>query len=419
MFEMTRKARSKKRTSGLGSIVERDGRFYLRISINGKIIQRGIFDPSSGLRAETRTQAERLASVMATDLRSGGKLGLYDQTHEENARVTISEINEKYLEAFGPRWNRLRRSNWDHFMEAASESFTFADEVDHASLGRHAQRRLSTPKERGGGQRSPAAVNRELAALKRLFTWGYQVGMIEKNPFSGFSLLKEPKSRDRILSHEEIARLLSALDDPAFSHIRLIVRVAITTGMRRSEILGLKWAGPGAGNHENIVDLRRGYFFLQKTKSRPRQIPIPEIIKKELTEHAAAAAGSLYSCYVFPSPADPSKPIGEIKKSFASLLKKAGIQGVKFHDLRHCAASEWVAAGIDIHAVKELLGHASITTTERYLTSRSESKMTAMDITGKILSLSGGGSEGTAKPDGKTVGKRGARRPKSSRESDK
>ena len=69
-------------------------------------------------------------------------------------------------------------------------------------------------------------------------------------------------------------------------------------------------------------------------------------------------------------------------------MKEANIQACRFHDLRHCAASGWVEAGVDIRTVQELLGHASITTTQRYLTSLAESKQKAVeDISDSIFNL--------------------------------
>lgn len=67
-------------------------------------------------------------------------------------------------------------------------------------------------------------------------------------------------------------------------------------------------------------------------------------------------------------------------------MKEAKIEACRFHDLRHVAASGWVGNGVDIRTVQELLGHASITTTQRYLTSLAESKQKAVDgIAAKIL----------------------------------
>ncbi|MFB3789625.1 MAG: tyrosine-type recombinase/integrase [bacterium] len=365
---MVRKA--KKRSHGTGSIIKRGDCWLLRISAGGKIVQRSIKDPYTGLRARTKSEAEKLASPMIADILSGGKLGLY-QT--KPATVSLAELNEAYMEAFAGLWrDSKRRTNWIHYIGEAMRSFKTVADITHEGLGKHVQKRLATPTWRGN-PRSPANVNRELAALKRLLNWALFSGRIEKNPMTGFPMLKEPHSRERILSPAEIARLLEALKQPAYSHIRLIVLIAMATGMRRSEILNLKWAGSRTAKTDNAVNLEEGVFDLQRTKHGKRKVPIPAILKAEL------AALPRVSDYVFPSPVDTTKPISEIKKSFASLMREARIEACRFHDLRHVAASGWVGNGVDIRTVQELLGHASITTTQRYLTSLAESKRKAVE----------------------------------------
>jgi len=284
------------------------------------------------------------------------------------------------MESFAGLWrDSKRRTNWIHYIGEAMRSFKTVSDITHEGLGKHVQKRLATPTWRGV-KRSPANVNRELAALKRLLNWGVQTGRLPKNPMTGFPLLKEPHSRERILSQEEIARLLEVLKQPAFAHIRLIVLIAITTGMRRGEIFSLKWAGPQTAKTDNMVNLDEGVFDLQRTKAGRRKVPIPSILKAEL------AALPRVSNYVFPSPVDTTKPISDIKKSFRALMREARIEGCRFHDLRHVAASGWVEGGVDIKTVQELLGHTSIITTQRYLTSLAESKQKAVDgIAAKIL----------------------------------
>ncbi|HPP01566.1 MAG TPA: site-specific integrase [bacterium] len=365
----------KKRAHGTGSLIRRGNSWLLRILVNGKIIQRTIRDPYTGLRAHTKAEAERLASAMRVELFSNGKAGLY----ERDQTVSLGELNQAYLESYAERWTRKRKVNWLYAIEQAMRFFKTVDEITHERLGDFVQKRLATPTFRGD-PRTPAAVNRELECLRRLLNWGVQTGRLPKNPMKGFSLLKTPFSRDRILSREELERLIQALDKPAFAHIRLIVLIAVTTGMRRGEIFSLKWAGPQTAKTDNMVNLDEGVFDLQRTKAGRRKVPIPSILKAEL------AALPRVSNYVFPSPVDTTKPISDIKKSFRALMQEARIEGCRFHDLRHVAASGWVEGGVDIKTVQELLGHTSIITTQRYLTSLAESKQKAVDgIAAKIL----------------------------------
>lgn len=405
----------------MGCIIERDGRFYLRIRIDGKIIQRGIHDPANGRRAETRAQAERLGAIMAADLTSGGKIGLFETSEKKRHRVTIAEVNEKYLEAFASRWDRARRGDWDDFMQIIQGTFAYVDEINHASLGKHVQKRLSTPKERGGGQRTPARINRELSAIKRLLNWAHQTGLIEKNPFIGFPLLREDNRRERILSPDETRRLLSAIRDSP-QPIRGIVAIALYGGLRKGEILSLKWsdqAEPG----DNALDLKNGKIDLQRTKSGQRRtIDIPGPLQHEIQ----LIPRTDESPWVFPSRDDPAQPLGEFRKSLAALLKKAGIVGFRFHDFRHSAASNLLRSGADIETVRRILGHADISTTAKYLESHREDRQSALEAAADMLGAMGsmGGDaadqQPSRQPDGATNSKQSGkpdrpriRRPKS------
>ena len=116
--------------------------------------------------------------------------------------------------------------------------------------------------------RKEASVNREMACLHHLFAKAVEWDMMEQNPFERGQclLLKENNKRLRYLTEEEIRRLLDSCKD----HIREIVECALNTGMRRGEILNLKWS-----------QIRNGFIYLQKTKTNiARQIPINDDLQR-------------------------------------------------------------------------------------------------------------------------------------------
>ena len=84
------------------------------------------------------------------------------------------------------------------------------------------------------------------------------------------------------------------------------------------------------------------------------------------------------NAFVFENP-DTGKPYVDIKRSFSTACKRAGIEDLRFHDLRHTFASRLVKRGADLIIVKELLGHASVTTTQRYTHSQAEEKLRAVE----------------------------------------
>jgi integrase len=108
------------------------------------------------------------------------------------------------------------------------------------------------------------------------------------------------------------------------------VEVALLTGMRRSELLGLKWE-----------QIRNGFIYLTETKGgKARQIPINDRLE--------------------------GRRFYEVKRSFVSACRRAGIEDFRFHDLRHTFASRLVMKGASLKAVQELLGHADLKMTMRY-----------------------------------------------------
>ena len=163
--------------------------------------------------------------------------------------------------------------------------------------------------------------------------------------------------RQRVLSVEEEERLLTESPEP----LRTILILLLHTGMRKGELLNLKW---------QEIDSEKKQVILEQTKSgRRRVIPLNELAWKTLcTLCTLGTEGS----NIFPH--------RNIRKGFLSACKRAGIEGLRMHDLRHTFASRLVAKGVDIVTVKELLGHASIGMTMRYSHSDLTQKVKAVNL---------------------------------------
>lgn len=211
---------------------------------------------------------------------------------------------------------------------------------------------------------SPATVNRELACLKSIFNKAIGWGKVEDNPVRKVKLFRENNRRLRYLEKEEIKKLLSNCSE----HLKPIVILALNTGMRKGEILGLKW-------HD--VDFRRDIIYLLDTKNgEKREIPMNEQVKTALIKVRKHPD----SPYIFCS--KDGKPYGDVKKSFFTALKKSDIINFHFHDLRHTFASHLVMLGVDLNTVRELMGHKSIEMTLRYSHLSPDHKKRAADILG-------------------------------------
>jgi integrase len=184
---------------------------------------------------------------------------------------------------------------------------------------------------------------------------------VDSNPVAKIPMEKEPQGRVRFLNDEEFDRLCDACPE----WLRPIVLTARHTGMRKENILSLKW---------NQVDLFRRVITLEHTKNDERlSIPINDTLM-ELFKRLSKVR-HIKSQFVFFHPNAKRKSAKgkfngkryyEVKSSFQEALKKAGIKDFRFHDLRHCFASDLVQREVDLYVVQKLLGHKSQAMTQRY-----------------------------------------------------
>jgi len=164
------------------------------------------------------------------------------------------------------------------------------------------------------------------------------------------------------LEKEEIRALLDACSD----HLKPIVVTALNTGMRKSEILGLKWPD---------VDLRQRIVYIYETKGgKSRKVDINDWLAETLIRRRKHPE----SPYVFCN--KDGIPYGNIRKSFESAKRRAGIKDFRFHDLRHTFASHLVMAGIGLKTVQELLGHQTYQMTLRYAHLSPDHRRAAVNI---------------------------------------
>lgn len=233
---------------------------------------------------------------------------------------------------------------------------------------------------RHGTVRKAATVNREISCLHHLFAKAVEWEMVERSPFERGRtlLLKENNKRLRYLSAEEIGRLMAECPE----HLRRIVECALHTGMRRGEILNLKWS-----------QIRNGFIYLEKTKTNEaRQVPINNDLAGLFKEIRKELRGEYVFTYrkneekikdhtryrkrteVFPL----GQSVGSVKTAFNGALKRAGIENFRFHDLRHTFASQLIMRGGTLKDVQEILGHKTMTMTLRYAHLSQEHKKKAV-----------------------------------------
>jgi len=220
--------------------------------------------------------------------------------------------------------------------------------------------------------RAPATVNRYLAQLRHMINWAIDRGLMEKTPFlgrgRGIRMLRENNHRYRRLQGDEEAKLLGAASEDPLMRARIIV--ALDTGMRRGEMLLLQ-------NKHVLWPERLIRVLAPNAKSRKeRRIPISTQRLTQVLEQRA---------FLGPEAHVVGKEFGDHQTDFrspwlkvlagAEITDKAkGIDGdLHWHDLRHECGSRLAERGVPLHEIQYLMGHASLTTTQRYLNATVES----------------------------------------------
>jgi len=279
--------------------------------------------------------------------------------------TTLGQLLDKYIENYKDQ--AAYQSNKYYFIPKFREHFgedTKLANIRYVDLESY-KNQLKRTLTKLGTVRAIGSINREMACLQHIFTKGVEWEMIEQNPFDrGKSLvMKENNKRYRFLSEDEIDRLF---DNCVNDYTRDVVTAALNTGMRRRELLSLK--------REQI---RGDFIYLSKTKTdESRQIPINADLAQLFKE--VRAKNQLRSEYVFCD--SKGKPFKEITKSFRASLKRAGIEDFRFHDLRHTFASHFIMRGGTPKDLQEILGHKSLTMTNRYAHLSEEHKMKAVNL---------------------------------------
>ena len=262
---------------------------------------------------------------------------------------TLQEFSTNYLtyikDVKQNRSSRRTRQALDHFILVFG--IKKLSEISPEDIDTYKKRRLN-------GEAKPATINRELAVIKHLFNlarkWHRFFG---DNPISQSGLLEVHNLVERILTPEEEKRLLNASP----KYLQDIILVALNTGMRQAEILGLRWEWIDLDN--NLITLPQTNTKAKKT----RRIPISTVLRKLLLELKLRSGGSEF---VFPGSKGLDSHLTWLKHSFKTACKKAGIENLRFHDLRHTTATRLVESGVPLHAVAKLLGHSTVKVTERY-----------------------------------------------------
>jgi integrase len=319
-------------------------------------------------RAYSEGGARRLMAELLKEVDDGGERVV------EGARMTFKELADYYEQNYlfaaeyvegrktagvrSPEKHRQRlKPLKEYFGRAPVRSITTG------AVERYKRRRLSEDVifrtkegvETVRRQRAVASVNRELAALRRMYSVAQREGWVSRNPCHAARALISPADevrRTRIITREEEGRLLEACKGRR-EYLRAVIVCALDTGMRHGEIVSLRWSD--VDFERKTVTVRA---FNTKTATT-RTVGVTDRLAGELLLMPEALR------------ADGERLVFGIRGGVAKIFRKVSdavaLPDVRFHDLRHTAATRLVRSGMPLPEVARILGHSSPTTTYRYI----------------------------------------------------
>jgi integrase len=320
--------------------------YILQYRVDGRLRRYSIAKHGSLTPDQARTEAKRLLGLVASGTDPASEL------RAAKGIPTVKELADRYLD------EHARPKKKKHSIEA-DERMIRKDIVPF--LG---SRKVSSITQQDIGKihhhyrDTPVKANRLLSLLSKMFNlseaWGLRPG--GSNPCKHITKYREAK-KERLITQDELARLGDVLrraeqDNSEFPSTITAIRLLIFTGCRKSEILNLQW---------NHIDFNMGLLLLPDSKTGAKAIPLsaPAL---ELLQTTPELIGNPYVC---PGRKDGTHMVG-LQKAWERIRKKAKINDIRLHDLRHCFTSVGAASGLSLPIIGGLLGHRKSSTTERY-----------------------------------------------------
>jgi integrase len=301
-----------------------------------------------------KTDAKRWAADIEAKIRSGR---YFPETHHTLSDA-IRRYSDHHLCELKDAAKRSQHLTWwcnqiGHMRLVDIRSGTISKyrailQEEPSNFGRHK-----------GRFRSNATVNRYMASLSAMFSYAVnEWEWVEKNPCSKIKKLRENRGRTRFLSKNELSSLLSSCrKETDHPELEVIVLIAVTTGMRRGEILKLR---------QSDIDRKRGRIIIRDSKNREsRSVALVSNVLSAL--NALNTVTSIRrDALLFPQRgADSEKPL-VIDRLSAKAIKRAGLIDFSFHDLRHTAASYLAMEGAGLIEIADIIGHKTLEMVKRY-----------------------------------------------------
>ena len=373
----------------MASVIPRqNGTYLIRVSCgldeSGKQITRSkTFRPSKPNLSYQRLNREidQFVADFEMEVKTGGKSVDFD-------KITFSQFCDKYLELKKTTLSPNTMVFYEMIIRTELRPMFGAMKMRDIRTY-HVQQfiqYLATEKQRKDGVEGgigPSTVRRYTTVLRSILTMAYKLDFIDEDVGNSrkIEFPKEQHTELEVYTLEEVSDILKALETEPIN-IRTLIEIAIFTGMRRGEIVGLKWndvdlEGQKIHVRRSIYKPKNGKAQEKEPKSKYgiRTISIPEQLCQTIKAYKAQqdrhksflGDGWKNLNYVFTEEdgyvMNPHTPT----KQFSKFLKRHGIRHLKFHGLRHTSATMLLANGCDIKTVSTRLGHSDIDTTNIYV----------------------------------------------------
>lgn len=253
--------------------------------------------------------------------------------------------------------------------------------------------------------RAPSTVKKDLNVLKAAYKAAVNRRVIPYSPLEAVKAPKLKRNEPNALDAPSVQRLISYLDIAGSTPTNLAIKLALLTGMRESEICGLRWQD--IDTEQGVIRIRKvvgrdattTYLKEPKTGGSRRDIPISEAIAKELEQRRhdmkkecmAAGIPLKKEMFVFGRIDGNYMNPHTLWREWKAIAKSLGLVGTEgktptFHDLRHTYATVAIAAGQDVKSVSSILGHANAAMTLNiYASADPEAKRQTMNKVSEIM----------------------------------
>ena len=346
--------RSRRRANGEGSVCRRaDGRWVATLSVGrdarGRLVRRAVYG---------RTRQEAHAKLLRL------QHAALDGRPVLSNRALLADYLERWLEEARPSLARSTHRHYGSAIRAHVAPLLGGVRLDRLEP-RHVQT-LHAEMERRGA--SPATQIKVRAVLRRALGQAVRYGLLPANPCDGVPRPRLPRKEVAYLDAGQVRRLFDAArGDP----LEALVVLAVTTGLRQGELLGLQWRDVDLeartlAVRRQLLEHSDGSLELGELKTRAsrRRVDLPGTSVRALEAHRSRAKVASPDGLVFTdSRGGPVRKGNLLRRWFRPLLKRAGLPPVRFHDLRHTHATLLLAQGAHPKVVQERLGHSQISMT--------------------------------------------------------